>query len=85
MQARTRQYKIIEGDLYKKGVCWSLLKCISRDEGQDLIREIHSSLCPCILALELYCERFFDKDFIGQKQLRIQPSLCRNVTTAKGA
>jgi hypothetical protein len=37
------------------------------------------------LALELCWERFFDKDFIGQKQLRIQPSLCRNVTTAKHA
>jgi hypothetical protein len=34
MQARARPYKIIEGELYKEGVCSPLLKCISRDEGQ---------------------------------------------------
>jgi hypothetical protein len=34
MQARTRPYKIIEGDLYKEGVCSPLLKSISKDEGQ---------------------------------------------------
>jgi hypothetical protein len=45
MQARVKPYKIIEGELYKEGVCSPLLKCISRDEGQDLIREIHSGLC----------------------------------------
>jgi hypothetical protein len=45
MQARTRPYKIIEGELYKEGVCLPLLKCISRDKGQELIREVNSSLC----------------------------------------
>jgi hypothetical protein len=45
MQARARPYKIIEGELYKEGVCSPLLKCIARDEGQGLIREIHSILC----------------------------------------
>jgi hypothetical protein len=34
MQARIRPYKIIEGDLYKEGVCSPLLKRIYRDEGQ---------------------------------------------------
>jgi hypothetical protein len=38
MQARTRPYKIIEGELYKDDVCLPLLKCISRDKGQELIR-----------------------------------------------
>jgi hypothetical protein len=50
MQARTRPYKIIEGELYK-GVCSPLLKCISGDEGQELIREIHSGLCGSHIGL----------------------------------
>jgi hypothetical protein len=36
---------IIEGDLYKHGVCSPLLKCLSRTEGQELMKEIHASLC----------------------------------------
>jgi ribonuclease HI len=33
MEARTRPYIIIEGELYKQGVCSPLLKCLSRVEG----------------------------------------------------
>jgi hypothetical protein len=45
MEARTRPYAIIEGELYKYGVCSPLLKCLSRTEGQELIKEIHAGLC----------------------------------------
>jgi ribonuclease HI len=44
MEARTRPYVIIEGDLYKHGVCSPLLKCLSRTEGQELMKEIHAGL-----------------------------------------
>jgi hypothetical protein len=45
MEARTRPYVIIEGELYKHGVCSPLLKCLSRNEGQELMKEIHAGLC----------------------------------------
>ena len=45
MEARTRPYVIIEGELYKHGVCSPLLKCLSRAEGQELMKEIHTRLC----------------------------------------
>jgi hypothetical protein len=45
MEARTRTYVIIEGELYKHGVCSPLLKCLSRTEGHELIKEIHAGLC----------------------------------------
>jgi hypothetical protein len=35
MEARTRPYVIIEGELYKHGVCSPLLKCLSRTEGME--------------------------------------------------
>jgi hypothetical protein len=44
MEARTRPYVIIEGELYKHGVCYPLLKCLSRTEGIELIKEIHAGL-----------------------------------------
>jgi hypothetical protein len=37
MEARTRPYIIIEGELYKHGVCSPLLKCLSRTEGIELM------------------------------------------------
>jgi hypothetical protein len=33
MEARTRPYMIIEGELYKQGVCSPLQKCLSRAKG----------------------------------------------------
>jgi hypothetical protein len=39
MEARTRPYVIIEGELYKHGVCSPLLKCLSRAEVQELMKE----------------------------------------------
>jgi hypothetical protein len=45
MEARTRPYVIIEGELYKHEVCSPLLKCLSRTKGQELMQEIHAGLC----------------------------------------
>jgi ribonuclease HI len=45
MEARTRPYVIIEGELYKHGVCSPLLKCLSRTEGIELMKEIHVGSC----------------------------------------
>jgi ribonuclease HI len=45
MEARTRPYVIIEGELYKHRVCSPLLKCLSRTEGIELMKEIHAGLC----------------------------------------
>jgi ribonuclease HI len=44
MEARTRPYVMIEGELYKHGVCSALLKCLSRTEGTELMKEIHAGL-----------------------------------------
>jgi hypothetical protein len=45
MEARTRPYVIIEGELYKYGVWSPLLKCLSRTKGIELMKEIHAGLC----------------------------------------
>jgi hypothetical protein len=45
IEARARPYVIIEGELYKHGVCAPLLKCLSRAEGIELMKEIHTGLC----------------------------------------
>jgi ribonuclease HI len=54
MEARTRPYVIIEGELYKHGVCSPLLKCLSRNEGHELMKEIMQDCVGPTLGLGLY-------------------------------
>jgi hypothetical protein len=72
MEARTRPYVIIEGELYKQGVCSPLLKCLSRTEGQDLLRRYIQDCVELILGPSLYLKKFSDKDFIGRRKLQMQ-------------
>jgi hypothetical protein len=45
MALQARDYTIINEELYRRGVCAPLLKCISRDEGRQLLNGIHSGMC----------------------------------------
>jgi hypothetical protein len=45
MKQRTTNYKIINNQLYKQGICAPLLKCISVEEGKKLLSEIHEGIC----------------------------------------
>jgi hypothetical protein len=44
-EARTRPYVMIEGELYKHGVYSPPLKCLSKTEVIELMKEIHAGLC----------------------------------------
>jgi ribonuclease HI len=59
MEARTRPYVIIEGVLYKHGVCSPLLKCLSRVEGIELMKEIHAGLCGSHIGSRPLLEKVF--------------------------
>ena len=45
MKHRTRNYTIINNQLYKQGICEPLLKCISALEGKEMITKIHEESC----------------------------------------
>jgi hypothetical protein len=42
---KSRIYHPIDGVLYKQGANGMMTKCISKDEGIQLLREIHSGIC----------------------------------------
>jgi hypothetical protein len=67
VQEKTRSYKIIEGGLYKEGVCSPLLKCNSRDEGQEQIKEIHSGICGSHIGPRALLEKTFRQGFYWSK------------------
>jgi hypothetical protein len=81
MEARTRSYVIIVWELYKHGVCSPLLKCLSRNEGRELMKEIHAGLCGAHIGSRPLLGKVFKKGFIGRRQLRMQWTWSRNVKT----
>jgi hypothetical protein len=67
MEARARPYIIIEGELYKQGVCSPLLKCLSRTEGQELMKEIHAGLCRAHIGSRPLLGKVFRQGFYWPK------------------
>ena len=65
-QARARNYTIINGVLYKKGVVQPLLKCISQSEGLELLQEIHSGICGSHIGSRALLAKAIRQGFIGQ-------------------
>jgi hypothetical protein len=67
MEARTRPYVIIEGEVYKHGVYSPLLKCLSRTEGQELMKEIHAGLCGSHIGSRPLLGKVFRQGFYWTK------------------
>jgi ribonuclease HI len=67
MEARARLYVIIEGELYKHGVCSPLLKCLSRAEGIKLMKEIHAGLCGSHIGSRPLLGKVFRQGFYWPK------------------
>jgi hypothetical protein len=67
MEARTRPYVIIEGELYKHRVCSPLLKCLSGTEGQELMKEIHAGLCGAHIGSRPLLGKVFRQGFYWPK------------------
>jgi hypothetical protein len=40
-----KRYAVVEGDLYRRGANGILMRCITREEGCDLLTEIHGGEC----------------------------------------
>jgi hypothetical protein len=67
MEARTRPYVIIERELYKHGVRFALLKCLSRIEGIELMKEIHAGLCGSHIGSRPLMGKVFRQEFYWPK------------------
>jgi ribonuclease HI len=42
---RAKAFVIIDGELYKRGVAGILMWCVPRDQGRELLQEIHNGTC----------------------------------------
>jgi ribonuclease HI len=78
MEARTRSYVMIEGELYKHGVCPPLLKCLSRTEGIELMKEIHAGLCGSHISSRPLLGKVFRQGFYWPKAASDAADLVQN-------
>jgi ribonuclease HI len=64
LKHRSRDFALIEGQLYKKGVSQPMLKCVSETKGVQILREVHSGTCgshagPRALAAKVIHQGFY--------------------------
>jgi hypothetical protein len=60
---RARNYHLVDGNLYRRGVCAPLLKCISVTEGKQLLHKIHSGMCSHHLGTRALVQKAFSQGF----------------------
>jgi ribonuclease HI len=64
LKHRSRDFALIEGQRYKKGVSRPMLKCVTETEGVQILREVHSGTCgshagPRALAAKVIRQGFY--------------------------
>ena len=50
MAQRAKNYMMIDEDLYRRGILKPLLRCVSQQEGIELMKEIHGGMCGAHMA-----------------------------------
>jgi hypothetical protein len=64
LKHRSRDFAIVEGQLYKKAISQPMLKCITEIEGLEILREVHGGTCgshsgPRALAAKVIRQGFY--------------------------
>jgi hypothetical protein len=64
LKHRSRDFALVEGQLYKKGISQPMLKCITKTEGIEILHEVHSGTCgshsgPWALAVKVIRQGFY--------------------------
>jgi hypothetical protein len=63
MQQRGKAYQVIGDELYKMSVTWPLLRCLSRDEGKELLTQTHSGVCGDHIGARALAVKVFRQGF----------------------
>jgi hypothetical protein len=63
IQQRAKAYQIIGDELYKTSVTGPLLRCLSRDEGKELLAHIYSGVCEGHIGARALTTKVFRHSF----------------------
>jgi hypothetical protein len=65
MKHMTRNYNIINNQLYKQGICEPFLKCISTEDEKNYYQKFMRGSVAHIQGLDPWQEKHSSRDFIG--------------------
>jgi hypothetical protein len=79
MQQRVKAYQVIGDELYKTLVAGPLLRCLSRDEGKELLAQTHSGICEGhigsrALPVKVFKQGFYWPSIIDEHQNSSPPA-----------
>jgi hypothetical protein len=60
---KSKMYHLIDGILYRRGANGMMIKCISREEGIQLLQDIHSGVCGSHSSWRFIIGKAFRHDF----------------------
>jgi hypothetical protein len=60
---KSRMYHLIDGVLYRQGANGMMMKCISKDEGSQLLWDIHNRVCGVHLSWHSIVGKAFKQGF----------------------
>jgi hypothetical protein len=70
MQARAWGYVLKDDNLFKLGVCAPLLKCITQEQGIELMKEIHGGICGSHIVARALAGKAFRQGFYWPMAIR---------------
>ncbi|XP_059446435.1 uncharacterized protein LOC132177982 [Corylus avellana] len=65
LKVRAERFTMINGVLYKRGFTLPLLKCVSKDEGDYILREIHEGVCGSHSGARILAHKAVRADIVG--------------------
>jgi hypothetical protein len=67
MHERAKVYQIVDNDFYKTSISGPLLRCVNKDEGLDILLEIHAGICGGHIGARALATKVLWQGFIGQQ------------------
>jgi hypothetical protein len=57
LRIKAGRFKMVNANLYRRGFTLPLLKCVSPEEGDDVLREIHEEICGSYLGARVLAHK----------------------------
>ena len=80
---RAKSYTVVKGELYKRSTSGIFQRCISPEEGVEILREIHEGECGHHAAARSLVAKAFRHGFFCSQQRRMPKSWSRHAKAAK--
>jgi translation initiation factor 2 beta subunit (eIF-2beta)/eIF-5 len=69
---RSKAFVVLQGKLYKKSISGVLQRCVTPQEGQEILKDIYAGVCGHHASIRAIVANLFVQGFIGSQPLKTQ-------------